>query len=126
MATILTVDDSPSVRQMVARTLRDAGYKVIEGSDGKEALETLQDQQVDLVLSDLNMPNMDGLSFIRALRRLPDYRFIPVLILTTESSHDLKQKGRASGASGYVVKPFHPEKLLAAIRRVLGQDRHAT
>lgn len=120
MATILAVDDSASLRQMVGYALRRAGHEVIEAADGAEGLDQAQACQADLILSDVNMPVMDGLELVRNLRALPAYRFTPVLMLTTESSQEKKQQGRAVGATGWLVKPFDPEKLLATIRRVLG------
>lgn len=120
MATILAVDDSPSLRQMVTYTLQEAGYSVIEAIDGTDGLAKAREQRVDLVLSDVNMPNMDGLAMVRELRLLPDYRFTPILVLTTESTAEKKQEGRNAGATGWLVKPFDPEKLLSTVRRVLG------
>jgi len=120
MATILAVDDSASMRQMVSLTLREAGFDVIEAADGVEALGKARVRRFDLVLSDINMPNMDGISLIRELRALPEFRFTPILMLTTESTGDKKQEGRSAGATGWIVKPFNPEQLLATIRKVLG------
>mgnify|MGYP001256773884 CR=1 FL=1 len=120
MARILTVDDSKSIRQMVAFTLRDAGHDVTEAEDGQQALDLAQRQAFDLVLSDINMPRLDGIALIRALRALPAFKFTPILTLTTESSNDRKLEGKAAGATGWIVKPFDPEKLLATIKKVLG------
>ncbi len=120
MATILAVDDSPTIRQMVSMTLKEAGHKVIEAKDGREGLQAAQRQSVDLVLTDINMPVMDGISLCTELRKLGNYRFTPILILTTESSADMKQKGKAAGATGWLVKPFNPDKLLATVKRVVG------
>lgn len=120
MAKILTVDDSKSIRQMVAFTLRDAGHDVTEAEDGQAALDIAQTSQFDLVLSDINMPRLDGIGLIKALRALPSFKFTPILTLTTESGRDLKEKGKAAGATGWIVKPFDPEKLLATIKKVLG------
>lgn len=120
MATILAVDDSPSMRRMVAFTLSGAGHEVIEAEDGVVAFDSAKSRQVDLVVTDVNMPNMDGISLVRQLRALPGYRFTPILLLTTESSGDKKQEGRAAGATGWIVKPFDPEQLVAIIRKVLG------
>lgn len=120
MPSILAVDDSPSMRQMVVFTLRGAGYEVVEAGDGVQALSVARQKKVNLVLTDVNMPNMDGLTLIRELRALPDYRLIPILFLTTESSPEKKQEGRTAGATGWLVKPFNPEKLLATIKKVLG------
>jgi len=119
MATILTVDDSSSVRQMVGFTLRNGGYEVIEAVDGKDAIDRLNGR-VQLIITDLNMPRMDGIQLIQAVRSMPDYRFVPILMLTTESQDNMKKAGRAAGATGWIVKPFRPEQLLAVIRKVLG------
>jgi two-component system chemotaxis response regulator CheY len=120
MASILAVDDSASMRQMVAFTLKGAGYDVIEAGDGQEALNIAKSKKVNLVLTDVNMPKMDGIALIRALRGLPDYKFTPMLMLTTESAADKKQEGKAAGATGWLVKPFNPDQLLATIKKVLG------
>jgi len=120
MATILAVDDSASMRQMVSFTLKGAGHDVHEASDGVEALKIAKAQSgVDLVISDINMPNMDGISLIRELRQLPAFKFIPILMLTTESGGDKKSEGKAAGATGWIVKPFNPDQLLATIGKVL-------
>ena len=118
-ATILTVDDSASMRQMVSFTLKRAGYTVVEAADGVEALNYARTSAVDLVLTDVNMPNMDGISLVRELRQLQTYKFVPMLMLTTESGQDKKLQGKAAGATGWLVKPFNPEKLLATIEKVL-------
>ena len=118
-ATILTVDDSASMRQMVSFTLKRAGYTVVEAADGVEALNYARTSAVDLVLTDVNMPNMDGISLVRELRQLQAYKFVPMLMLTTESGQDKKSLGKAAGATGWLVKPFNPEKLLATIEKVL-------
>ena len=120
MTHILTVDDSASMRQMVAFTLRDAGFDVSEAGDGAEGLSAAEKQRFDLVLADVNMPNMDGIAMIKALRGLPDYQYTPLLMLTTESSMERKSEGKAAGATGWIVKPFEPENLVATVRRVLG------
>ncbi len=120
MATILAVDDSASMRQMVSFTLKGAGYNVVEAVDGKDALTKANSSKADLVLTDVNMPNMDGISLIKQLRTLPNYKFTPILLLTTESSADKKQEGKAAGATGWLVKPFNPDQLLATIKKVLG------
>jgi two-component system chemotaxis response regulator CheY len=119
MAKILAVDDSASMRQMVTFTLEGAGHSVIEACDGQDGLAKAQQHQVDLVLSDVNMPGMDGIELIRALRALPSYQFVPILMLTTESATEKKLEGKAAGATGWIVKPFNPEQLLATIKRVL-------
>lgn len=119
MASILAVDDSVSLREMLAYTLRSAGHEVIEAGDGDQAYALARERVVDLVITDLNMPNRDGLTLIRDLRQLDGYRFTPLLMLTTESSPDLKQAGREAGATGWMVKPFDPERLLQTVRRVI-------
>ncbi|MEK6747963.1 MAG: response regulator [Pseudomonadota bacterium] len=120
MAKILAVDDSASMRQMVVFTLKAAGHDVVEAQDGMQALEIAKGQQVDLVLTDVNMPNMDGISLIKELRNLVNYKFTPILTLTTESSPEKKGEGKSAGATGWIVKPFSPDQLLATIRKVLG------
>lgn len=120
MANILAVDDSASMRQMVAFTLKGAGHNVTDAEDGKHALEIARAQAFDLVLTDVNMPVMDGLKLTRELRQLSNYRFTPILVLTTEAGPEKKQEGRAAGATGWLVKPFNPEQLLATVKKVLG------
>lgn len=120
MATILAVDDSASMRQMVSFTLQNAGFDVIEACDGKEAFETAQGKSVDLVLSDVNMPVMDGITLIKNLRELDGYKYTPILMLTTESSGDKKSEGKAAGATGWIVKPFNPDQLIKTIQKVIG------
>jgi two-component system chemotaxis response regulator CheY len=116
---ILTVDDSASVRQMVNFTLSDAGYAVIEAVDGKDALAKLT-TPVNLVITDLNMPNLDGIGLIRSVRANPALKGIPIVMLTTESQDSRKQEGRAAGATGWIVKPFTPQQILAVVKRLLG------
>ena len=118
--TIMTVDDSSSVRQMVGLTLKGAGYQVIEAVDGKDALAKVGGATIDMVVSDLNMPNMDGITLITELRKLPAFKFIPIIMLTTESQADRKQAGKTAGATGWIVKPFKPEQLLSVVKKVLG------
>ncbi len=120
MASILAVDDSASMRQMVAFTLKGAGYDVIEAVDGVDALNKAKGKSVSMVLTDVNMPNMDGITLIRELRKLPSYKFTPMLMLTTESSMDKKTEGKSAGATGWLVKPFNPEQLLGTIKKVIG------
>lgn len=120
MVSILAVDDSASIREMVAYTLKNAGYDVTEASDGQDALGKAKSHKFNLVLTDINMPIMDGITLTKELRGLADYKFTPILTLTTESSADKKQEGKAAGATGWIVKPFDPEKLLATIKKVLG------
>ncbi|MCW8890117.1 MAG: response regulator [Sedimenticola sp.] len=119
MATILAVDDSLSIRQMVTFVLKEAGYEVIDASDGVEALAIAEGRQVDLVLTDLNMPRMDGIELIKRLRRNAGYRYTPLLMLTTESSTEKKQQGREAGATGWIVKPFDPDQLTRMIGKIL-------
>lgn len=118
--TIMTVDDSASMRQMVSFTLKQEGYQVIEAVDGKDALSKINGASVHMVLTDLNMPNMDGIELIRNLRANPSCKFIPIVMLTTESQAEKKQEGKTAGATGWIVKPFKPEQLLAVIKKVLG------
>jgi len=119
MHSILAVDDSASMRQMVAFTLKGAGYNVIEAADGQEALDKARGETVDLVLTDQNMPRMDGITLVQNLRGLATYASTPILILTTESSDEMKAKGKAAGATGWLVKPFDPGKLLDVVRKVI-------
>ena len=120
MKKILAVDDSASMRQMVCFTLKTAGFDVTEACNGDEALKVAQQGEYDLVISDVNMPIKDGLTLIRHLRTLPNYKFTPLLMLTTESGTEKKQEGRSAGATGWIVKPFNPDQLLATVRKVLG------
>jgi len=117
--TILAVDDSTSMRQMVGHVLREAGYNVIEASDGDEALELATKHHVDAVITDHNMPRMDGLSLVRLLRAMDDYARTPIVLLTTESSAEMKQRGREAGATGWMVKPFDPMRLIEMCRRIV-------
>lgn len=117
---VLTVDDSASIRQMVGFTLKSAGYEVVEAVDGEDGLNRAKSRNADLVLTDQNMPRMDGLSLIKTLRGLPQYRSIPILMLTTESSDAMKAAGKAAGATGWLVKPFDPQKLLEVVKKVIG------
>lgn len=120
MTSILAVDDSPSMRQMVAFTLKGAGYTVTEAKDGQEALGIAKGNSFNLVITDINMPNMDGIALTKELRALPSYKFTPILTLTTEASQEKKLEGKAAGATGWIVKPFNPEQLLATVKKVLG------
>lgn len=117
--TIMVVDDSASLRQVVGIALRGAGYDVIEGCDGRDALNKLTGQKVHLVISDVNMPNMDGITFVKNLKQLPAYKFTPVIMLTTESQEGKKQEGQAAGAKAWVVKPFQPAQMLAAVAKLV-------
>ena len=116
---ILIVDDSQTMRQMVAFTLTEAGFEVVESQNGQEALKKLEAQTPDLILTDLNMPVMDGITLIRQARALPPTKFIPILMLTTESQAEKKAEGKSAGATGWIVKPFDPPKLLSVIAKVL-------
>lgn len=118
--TILTVDDSASMRQMVKLTLSGAGYRVIEAEDGAKGLSVARDNGVHMVLTDLNMPGMDGVSLIRELRKLPAYTGVPIILLTTESDAARKQEAKAAGATGWITKPFQPEQLIAVAKKVMG------
>jgi two-component system chemotaxis response regulator CheY len=118
--TVLSVDDSSSIRQMVSFTLKGAGYEVIEAVDGQEGLEKAKMKTVDMVLTDQNMPRMDGLTLIKNLRAMPNYKSVPILMLTTESGDAMKQQGKAAGATGWLVKPFDPAKLLEVTKKVIG------
>jgi len=117
---VLTVDDSASIRQLVKFTLQQAGYQVIEAVDGDDGLAKLEQGPVDLVITDLNMPKRNGIELIKAVRGNPRTRFLPVVMLTTESQDTKKQAGRAAGATGWIVKPFRPEQLVAVVRKVIG------
>lgn len=117
---IMTVDDSASIRQMVSFTLKDAGYEVVEAVDGQDALGKVSGQTLNMVITDLNMPNLDGIGLIKALRALPECKFIPIIMLTTESQAEKKQEGKAAGATGWIVKPFKPEQLIGVVKKVLG------
>ena len=119
MHTILAVDDSASMRQMVAFTLKNAGYDVTDAVDGQDALEKANTRDFDLVLTDQNMPGLDGIGLTKKLRGQPKFKNTPILILTTESSDQMKQAGRAAGATGWIVKPFDPAKLIEVINKVV-------
>jgi two-component system chemotaxis response regulator CheY len=118
---ILIVDDSETVRQVLQLALGNAGYQVVEAEDGFDALEKLSASQVDMLITDLNMPNMDGLELIKKVREEGKHRFTPIVMLTTESSEEKKKAGREAGASGWIVKPFKPEQLLKVVKMVLGE-----
>jgi len=115
---IMTVDDSATVRQVLHLTLEEAGYEVIEAVDGADALAKLSGEPVDILVTDLNMPNVDGIGLIRSVRQQPGNRFMPIIMLTTESQPDKKNAGKLAGASGWITKPFRPEQLLAVVRMV--------
>ena len=116
---VLVVDDSSSVRQVVGIALKSAGYDVIEASDGKDALNKLTGQKVHLIISDVNMPNMDGITFVKEVKKLANYKFTPIIMLTTESQESKKAEGQAAGAKAWVVKPFKPEVLLGAVAKLV-------
>jgi two-component system chemotaxis response regulator CheY len=117
--TIMIVDDSATLRQVVSIALKGAGYDVIEGCDGKDALSKLTGQKVHLIVSDVNMPNMDGITFVTEVKKLPAYKFTPVIMLTTEAGEDKKAAGQAAGAKAWVVKPFKPEQMLTAVSKLI-------
>ncbi|MCA9730798.1 response regulator [candidate division KSB1 bacterium] len=117
--TIMTVDDSASIRQMVAFSLKQAGYNVIEAVDGADALNQLATKSIDMLVTDLNMPNVNGVELIRQVRKMTAYRFIPIIMLTTESQETKKSEGKAAGATAWVIKPFRPEQLIAIANKVL-------
>ena len=119
MATILVVDDSASLRQVVSIALKGAGYDVIEACDGKDGLSKLNGQKINLIVSDVNMPNMDGISMLKEVKAMPAYKFTPVIMLTTEAGEDMKKQGQAAGAKAWVVKPFKPEQMLAAVSKLV-------
>jgi two-component system chemotaxis response regulator CheY len=117
--TILVVDDSASLRQVVNLTLQSAGYDVIEACDGKDALTKLDGKKVHLIISDVNMPNMDGISLLKEVKKHPSYKFTPIIMLTTEAGENKKQEGQAAGAKAWVVKPFQPQQMLAAVSKLV-------
>jgi len=117
---IMTADDSASIRQMVSFTLSQAGYEVMAAKDGKDALSQLNGSSVHMLITDLNMPNMDGIQLIREVRSNPAYKFMPIIMLTTESQAEKKQEAKAAGATGWIVKPFKPEQLVGVVKKVLG------
>jgi len=117
--TIMIVDDSTSLRQVVGITLKRAGFDVIEAGDGLQALDKLDGRKINLIISDVNMPNMDGISFVSMAKQRPAYRFTPVIMLTTEVSEDKKRAGQAAGARAWMVKPFQPEQMLMAVTKLI-------
>ena len=118
--TILVVDDSASIRQMVAFTVKSSGYEVVEAADGMDGLEKAKSKSFNLILTDQNMPRMDGLALVKGLRALSQYKTVPILMLTTESSDAMKAQGKAAGATGWLVKPFDPQKLIEVVKKVIG------
>ncbi|MGD7034014.1 response regulator [Methylotuvimicrobium buryatense] len=117
--TVMIVDDSASIRQVVSIALKGAGYQVIEACDGQDGLAKVSGQRVHLIISDVNMPKMDGISFVKELKKIPETKFIPVIMLTTESMQAKKQEGQAAGARAWVVKPFQPEQMIAAVSKLI-------
>ncbi|MCC6707710.1 MAG: response regulator [Gammaproteobacteria bacterium] len=117
--TIMIVDDSASLRQVVAIALKGGGYDVLEACDGKDALAKMTGQKINLIISDVNMPNMDGITFVKQVKQLPNYKFTPIIMLTTESQEGKKQEGQAAGAKAWVVKPFKPEQMLNAVSKLV-------
>ncbi len=117
--TVLIVDDSASLRQVVSIALKSAGYEVLEASDGQDALGKLSGQKVHLVISDVNMPRMDGITLVKNLKQMPAYRFTPIIMLTTESQEEKKLEGKAAGAKAWMVKPFRPEQMLGAVQKLI-------
>jgi two-component system chemotaxis response regulator CheY len=120
MKTIITIDDAATMRKLIAYTLKGSGYQVLEAQDGPSALSVLADRPVDLIISDINMPNMNGVELTRRIRGLPSNRTTPILIVTTESELQVRNQARAAGATGWIVKPFKPDQLLGLVGRVLG------
>jgi len=118
--TILIVDDSSSVRSVVGIALKGVGYEVIEACDGKDALSKMTGQKIHLIVSDVNMPNMDGITFVKALKKLPAYKFTPVCMLTTEAEKSKMEEGKAAGAKAWIIKPFQPPKLLDVVSKLVG------
>ena len=119
MKTVLTVDDSASIRQMIKLTLTGAGYQVVEAGNGAEGLTAAKASPVNMIVTDLNMPVMDGLAFIKEMRKLPDYKGVPIVFLTTESDSGIKQQAKEAGATGWITKPFQQDQLLAVVKKVL-------
>ena len=117
--TIMTADDSASMRQMITFTLKQAGYDVVEAEDGKDALSKAEKSDIDMLITDLNMPNMNGMELIEAIRKIDKYKFIPIIMLTTESDAEKKKMGKAAGATGWLVKPFQPPQLTSVVKKVL-------
>lgn len=117
--TIMTVDDSASVRQMVNFTLKQSGYEIVEASNGVDALEKLKKRQIHMLITDVNMPELDGIGLVKKVRENPLYRFIPIIILTTESQGDKKREGKVAGATGWIIKPFSPDQLIAVVKKVM-------
>jgi two-component system, chemotaxis family, chemotaxis protein CheY len=117
---VMTVEDSSSIRQLIVSNLDEAGYNVLEAPDGQAAYDILKDTMVDMVITDLNMPNLDGIGLIKALRALSDYRFIPIILLTTESQKSKVKEGKDAGVTGWIVKPFDPQYLISVVKKMIG------
>ena len=117
--TILVVDDSSSLRQVVGIALKGAGYDVIEACDGKDALGKIAGQKLHLIISDVNMPNMDGITFVKEVKKIAEHKFVPIIMLTTESQETKKQEGQAAGAKAWIVKPFKPDQMLNAVSKLV-------
>ena len=117
---IMTVDDSASMRQMVGFTLKQSGYDIVEATNGVEALKKLEKETIDMLITDINMPELDGIGLVRKVRDNPLYKFIPIIILTTEFQAEKKQEGKAAGATGWIVKPFRPDQLVSVVKKVMG------
>ena len=117
---VMTVDDSATVRQMVSFVLKQNGYTVIDAVDGRDGLNKLASAKVDMIITDLNMPNLDGIGLIKGVRAIPSCKYTPIVMLTTESDDTKKQAGKSAGASGWIVKPFNPEQLLAIVKKMIG------
>ncbi len=115
---VMTVDDSSTVRQVLEMTLTEAGYDVVEAVDGRDALEKWAENPIDMLITDLNMPNLDGIGLIKEIRQNKEHRFLPIIMLTSETQPEMKEAGKRAGASGWIVKPFKPEQLLAVVRMV--------
>jgi len=117
--TILIVDDSDSLREVVGIALKNAGYEVIEGADGQEGLNQLDGKKIHLIISDVNMPNMNGIEMVKKIKEMAEYKFTPIIMLTTESGEDLKDEGRSAGVKAWMVKPFKPEQMLDAVSKLI-------
>ncbi len=117
---IMTVDDSASMRHMVGFTLKQHGYEIVEAVNGMDALKKLAKERIDMLITDINMPDLDGINLVRKVRDNPSYRFIPIIILTTEFQMEKKQEGKAAGATGWIIKPFRPDQLVSVVRKVMG------
>lgn len=118
MKRVMTVDDSATVRQVLKMALEDCDYEVVEANNGREALKKIETEKLDLLITDLNMPTMDGIELIKMVRKSPGYRFLPIIMLTTESQPEKKKEGKAAGASGWITKPFKPQQLLSVVKMV--------